>query len=99
MGAGCYVADHGCVALNAGGTGGAFGIDEYSDGKSTQLYLIGAGTELADTYTDGEAGLGFVVLDHLAGKIVARGCCKLSAICTLHTTDFTPKNCDNISIY
>ena len=99
VGAGCYVADHGCVALNAGGTGGAFGIDEYSDGKSTQLYLIGAGTELADTYTDGEAGLGFVVLDHLAGKIVARGCCKLSAICTLHTTDFTPKNCDNISIY
>ena len=99
MGAGCYVADHGCVALNAGGTGGAFGIDEYSDGKSTQLYLIGAGTELADTYTDGEAGLGFVVLDHLAGQIVARGCCKLSSICTQHTTDFSPKNVTNISIY
>ena len=93
------MADHGCVALNAGGTGSAFGIDEYSDGKSTQLYLIGAGTELAETYTDGEAGLGFVVLDHLAGKIVARGCCKLSAICTEHSTDFTPKNCTNISIY
>ena len=99
VGAGCYVADHGCVALNAGGTGDAFGIDEYSDGKSTQLYLIGAGTELADTYTDGEAGLGFVVLDHLAGQIVARGCCKLSSICTQHTTDFSPKNVTNISIY
>ncbi len=99
IGSGCYVADHGCVALNAGGMGSAFGIDEYSDGKSTQLYLIGAGTELAETYTDGEAGLGFVVLDHLAGKIVARGCCKLSAICTEHSSDFTPKNCTNISIY
>ena len=101
IGAGCYVADDGVLALNAGGAG----YDEngnnmtYSDGKSTQLYLIGEGTALADAYTGGEAGLGYVVLDHLAGKIVARGCCKLSAICTEHTTDFTPLYCENISIY
>ena len=101
IGAGCYVADDGVLALNAGGAG----YDEngndltYSDGKSTQLYLIGEGTALADAYTGGEAGLGYVVLDHLAGKIVARGCCKLSAICTEHTTDFTPLNCENISQY
>ena len=100
VGAGCYVADNGCVALNAGGTASNANLDEeYSDGKSTQLYLIGAGTELAASYTDGEAGLGFVVMDHLAGKIVARGCCKLSSICTLHATDFTPKNVSNISAY
>ena len=101
IGAGCYVADDGVLALNAGGAG----YDEngndltYSDGKSTQLYLIGEGTALADAYTGGEAGLGYVVLDHLAGKIVARGCCKLSAICTEHTADFTPLNCENISVY
>ena len=101
IGAGCYVADDGVLALNAGGAG----YDEngndltYSDGKSTQLYLIGEGTALADAYTGGEAGLGYVVLDHLAGKIVARGCCKLSAICTEHTTDFTPLYCENISDY
>ena len=88
------------MALNAGGTASNANLDEeYSDGKSTQLYLIGAGTELAASYTDGEAGLGFVVMDHLAGKIVARGCCKLSSICTLHATDFTPKNVSNISAY
>ena len=74
-------------------------MKQYSDGKSTQLYLIGEGTALADAYTGGEAGLGYVVLDHLAGEIVARGCCKLSAICTEHTADFTPLNCENISVY
>ena len=98
IGAGCYVADDGVVALNAGGQTDFEG-NTYSEGCSSQLYFIGAGTELAKTYTDGEAGLGYVVLDHLAGKIVARGCCKLSAICTDHTTDFSPKNVMNISSY
>ena len=98
IGAGCYVADDGVVALNAGGQTDFEG-NTYSEGCSSQLYFIGAGTELAKTYTDGEAGLGYVVLDHLAGKIVARGCCKLSAICTDHTTDFSPKNVMNIGTY
>ena len=97
IGHGGYLADDGVFCANVGGTVGT--DSDYSSGKSTQFYVIGAGTSLADTYTDGEAGLGFVVMDHLAGKIVARGCCKLSAICTDHTTDFSPKNVNNINAY
>ena len=92
------MADNATVALNAGGVYNEEG-EMYSEGKSSQLYFFGAGSDLAKKYTDGEAGLGYVVLDHLAGQIVARGCVKLSAICTAHTTDFTPENCTNISEY
>ena len=92
------MADNATVALNAGGQYNDEG-KMYSEGKSSQLYFFGAGSDLAKSYTDGEAGLGYVVLDHLSGEIVARGCVKLSAICTAHTTDFTPKNCTNISEY
>lgn len=90
IGGGCYVADEGTLALNAGGRW---------DGKSTQLYLIAAGTPLANTYTNGEAGLGYVVLDHLSGQVVERGCISLASLCVWHTHDFSPKNVTNISEY
>lgn len=98
IGNGCFVADAGVTAINVGGLYDHNG-ETYSNGMSTQLYLIGAGCTLSEDYLEGESGLGFIVLDHLSGAIVARGCCKLSSICTLHTTDFTPKNCNSISQY
>lgn len=61
----------------------------------TQLYLIGAGSGLAKQYTDGEAGLGFIEYepgrsDGTAGRIVRRGCRKLSELLTSHADDFAP---------
>jgi len=61
----------------------------------TQLYLIGAGSALSNQYTGGEAGLGFIEyepgrIDGSIGRIVRRGCRKLSELLTDHATDFTP---------
>ena len=91
LGAGGYIADTGVTVLNAGG-----GI---TDGKSTQLYLIPAGSDMANLYTGGAAGLGFVVLDHLSGSVVARGTIPLAALCTAHAADFSPTNVTSISGY
>lgn len=91
VGAGGYIADPGVTVINAGG--------EITDGKSTQLYLIPAGSDMANLYTGGAAGLGFVVLDHLSGSVVARGTIPLASICTRHTSDFAPTNVTSISGY
>ena len=94
VGAGAYVDDAGCVAINAGGASGNGG-----SGYSTQLYLITKGSDLATTYLGGEAGLGYLVLDHVAGSIVARGVIPLASICTQHTSDFTPTGYSSIKDY
>lgn len=91
IGSGAYCGDVGVLALNAGGS--------VTDGKSTQLYLIPAGSSMAATYTDGEAGLGYVVLDHLSGSVIARGVVKLSSVCTDHGSDFAPTNVQSIKEY
>lgn len=91
LGAGGYIADTGVTVLNAGG--------EITDGKSTQLYLIPAGSDMANTYTNGNAGLGYVVLDHLSGSVVARGTISLASICTQHTSDFSPTGVTSIKAY
>ena len=54
----------------------------------TQFYFISAGSELSSKYLDGEAGLGYCVQE--GESIVASGCVKMSAICTV--TPFEPKN-------
>lgn len=94
LGAGAYVDDAGVVAINAGGASGVGGV-----GYSTQLYLITKGSSLANTYLGGEAGLGYIVVDHVAGSIVARGVIPLASICTQHTDDFTPTGYANIQDY
>lgn len=91
IGSGAYCGDVGVLALNGGGTA--------TDGKSTQLYLIPAGSPMAATYTDGEAGLGYVVLDHLSGSVIAQGVVKLSSVCTDHSSDFAPTNVQSIKEY
>ncbi len=91
LGAGGYIADTGVTVLNAGGA--------ITDGKSTQLYLIPAGSDMANLYTGGAAGLGFVVLDHLSGSVVARGTIPLASICTQHTSDFSPTGVTSIKAY
>lgn len=91
IGSGAYCGDVGVLALNAGGSA--------TDGKSTQLYLIPAGSPMAATYTDGEAGLGYVVLDHLSGSVIAQGVVKLSSVCTDHSSDFAPTNVRSIKDY
>lgn len=91
LGAGGYIADTGVTVLNAGGA--------ITDGKSTQLYLIPAGSDMANLYTGGAAGLGFVVLDHLSGSVVARGTIPLASICTQHTSDFSPTGVTFIEAY
>ena len=94
IGAGAYVNDDGVVAINAGGSAA-----NYPGVTSTQFYIIHAGSDLSQTYLGGEAGLGYIVLDVNTGNILARGCRKLSAICTQHTTDFTPTGYSNIQYY
>lgn len=91
LGGGGYIADTGVTVINAGG--------EITDGKSTQLYLIPAGSYMANLYTGGAAGLGFVVLDHLSGSVVARGTIQLAAICTAHAADFSPSYVTSIIEY
>lgn len=91
IGSGAYCGDSGVLALNAGGAA--------TDGKSTQIYLIPAGSSMAATYTDGEAGLGYVVLDHLSGSVIARGVVKLSSVCTDHGSDFAPTDVQAIKEY
>lgn len=91
IGSGAYCGDSGVLALNAGGS--------VTDGKSTQLYLIPAGSPMAATYTDGEAGLGYVVLDHLSGSVIAQGVVKLSSVCTDHGSDFAPTDVQAIKEY
>jgi len=76
--------------------GGGWVINDLIAGITvTQLYLIGAGSELANQYTGGEAGLGFIEYapgrcDGSAGSIVRRGCRKLSELLTDHADDFSP---------
>ena len=94
VGAGAYVNDAGVVALNAGG-----GRDFGGVGYSTQLYIITKGSSLANTYLRGEAGLGYIVIDHVAGSVVARGVIPLASICTEHTSDFEPTGYANIEDY
>ena len=91
LGAGGYIADTGVTVLNAGG--------DITDGKSTQLYLIPAGSDMANSYTSGQAGLGYVVLDHLSGSVVASGTIPLASICTQHTSDFSPFDVLSIHFY
>ena len=91
FGAGGYICDEGVTAINAGG--------DTADAKSTQLYLIPAGSDMANLYTGGAAGLGFVVLDHLSGSVVARGTISLASICTQHTSDFSPIDVTSIQLY
>ena len=91
FGSGGYIGDTGVTALNAGGS--------MTEGKSTQLYLIPAGSTMASNYTNGEAGLGYVVLDHLSGSVVARGTISLASICTQHTSDFSPIDVTSIQLY
>lgn len=94
IGAGAYVNDAGVVAINAGGAAA-----NYPGVTSTQFYIIPYGSSLATKYLDGEAGIGYIVLDVNTGNILARGCRKLNAICTQHTTDFTPTDYSNIQYY
>lgn len=91
IGSGAYCGDVGVLALKGGGTA--------TDGKSTQIYLIPAGSPMAATYTDGEAGLGYVVLDHISGSVIAQGVVKLSSVCTDHGSDFAPTNVQGITQY
>lgn len=94
IGSGAYVNDAGVIALNAGGASYSGGM-----GYSTQLYVISKGSNLANTYLGGEAGLGYIVVDHVAGSIVARGVIPLASICTQHTNDFEPTGYANIQDY
>ena len=91
IGSGAYCGDVGVLVLKGGGTA--------TDGKSTQIYLIPAGSPMAATYTDGEAGLGYVVLDHISGSVIAQGVVKLSSVCTDHGSDFAPANVQSIKEY
>ena len=69
---------------------------ELSNYQVTQLYLIPAGSPLADTYCGGEAGLGFITTVgnnrpwNDSWTIAARGTKKLSALLNDHTSDFNP---------
>lgn len=58
------------------------------DVTQTLLYLIGAGSSLANTYENGEACLGYVVKDS-SGNILACGTRKLSELLT-NNTAFAP---------
>lgn len=60
--------------------------------KQTQLYLIGAGSPLANTYEGGEACLGYITKDK-DGNILAAGTRKLSELLTNNTT-FAPASLD-----
>lgn len=95
IGAGAYVNDNGVLALNAGGGSISYG----GVGYSTQLYIITKGSKLSTDYLGGEAGLGYLVIDHVAGSIVARGVIPLALICTDHASDFTPTGYDKIGNY
>ena len=95
IGAGAYVNDNGVLALNAGGGSISYG----GVGYSTQLYIITKGSSLSNTYLGGEAGLGYLVIDHVAGSIVSRGVIPLALICTDHASDFTPTGYDRIGNY
>ena len=95
IGAGAYVNDNGVLALNAGGGSISYG----GVGYSTQLYIITKGSKLSTDYLGGEAGLGYLVIDHVAGSIVARGVIPLGIICTDHASDFTPTGYDKIGNY
>lgn len=63
-----------------------------SDNIRTFFYIIGAKSDLANTYEDGEACLGYVV-EHIDGNIMACGTRKLSELLTNNTT-FAPTSLD-----
>lgn len=63
-----------------------------SENIGTYFYIIGANSELANTYEDGEACLGYVVKG-INGTILACGTRKLSELLTNNTT-FAPASLD-----
>lgn len=95
IGSGVRNNDYGCIAI--GGWRGTGYTPGQTVGQATQLYLIQAGSWMAEQYSDGEAALGYIVTDTNADlidssewTIIKRGTRKLSELLTDHTTDFTP---------
>lgn len=88
IGVGSKAADKGVVAISAWND--ASGFDNAS--IQTQLYLIGAGSTLANTYEGGEACLGYVT-KQTNGTVLACGTRKLSELLT-NNTAFAPASMD-----
>jgi len=80
------VADPGVLTLGAGWT------DDKWKNYRTILYLISAGSDLANQYEDGAAALGYVVRD-ASGNITKCGTRKLSELLT-NNTAFAPATLD-----
>lgn len=80
------VADAGVLTLSAGWS------DANYKSYRTILYLISAGSDLANQYEDGAAALGYVVRD-ASGNITECGTRKLSELLT-NNTAFAPTNID-----
>lgn len=80
------VADSGVLTLSAGWT------DDKWKNYRTILYLISAGSDLANQYEDGAAALGYVVRDK-NGNITECGTRKLSELLT-NNTAFAPATLD-----
>lgn len=77
-----YMEETGCGVLTTSNYPAAGSANVF-----TNLILIGAQTSVAEKYTGGEAGLGFIV-KVAAGPIIKRGCIRLSELCREHTDDF-----------
>ena len=88
IGVGSKAADKGVVAISAWND--SSGFDNAT--IQTQLYLIGAGSTLANTYEGGEACLGYVT-KQTNGTVLACGTRKLSELLT-NNTAFAPAAMD-----
>lgn len=87
VGANIIAADDSVVCLGSL----AFG-DGFTKISQTNLYLISAGSPLANTYENGEACLGYLVKD-MSGNVLACGTRKLSELLT-NNTAFAPASMD-----
>ncbi len=83
--------NQGCTVLSAVGNPNCSECSLFEhDQPRTQLYLIGAGSPLANEYCGGEAALGFVVTSNNGKTIVHSGTKKLIDLLTDNQNTFKP---------
>lgn len=91
MGAQAKATAGGSVAIGAGAEAADAGAVVFASHSSdrtmrTQLYFCGAGTPLAVEYYNGEAFMGYTVVDKATGQIAACGTRRMSELFTDNTT-------------
>lgn len=90
---GDYAAAFGSRTRNKDKFTTVIGCYNKDDDTFTQVYVMAAGSPLANTYENGAAALGYVVKNRTTNTIIERGTRKLSELLT-NNTDFTPASLD-----